>query len=286
MGSSKNAAAAAAGSPPTAPTHEEEEAAIAAAAAEHDPAKQATEPKIKHDVPNAIHTLHLGGQNQSWDYVNATNFVVRGPAYLSDRKKIPSLPAAFELVEVSGFSSHEKCRFSTERPDSFYGRARAMGRKNFLFVMHFDLNPMHTVMTYELNSQALEDDPAFSRTFKRFLEGDDAYKNKRLKLITSVVDANWVVRKTIGKPVPALIGNKLSCYYRQTDDLIECTCDVNSSVAASAILAVVKSACKGIVCDLVVLLEGQEEDELPERIIGGCRYIRHDLGGYIYVDSK
>ena len=29
---------------------------------------------------------------------------------------------------------------------------------------------------------------------------------------------------------------------------------------------VVKSACKAIVCDLVVLLEGQAEDELPERV--------------------
>eukprot|EP00960_Hanusia_phi_P028523 747450-Hanusia_phi.AAC.2 len=48
--------------------------------------------------------------------------------------------------------------------------------------------------------------------------------------------------------------------------MIECTCDVNSSLAASAIVKVVKSACKAIVCDLVVLLEGQAEDELPERV--------------------
>jgi hypothetical protein len=57
-----------------------------------------------------------------------------------------------------------------------------------------------------------------------------------LKLITSVVDASWIVRKTIGKPVPALIGNKLACHYRQTDDMIECTCDVNSSMAAKVSL--------------------------------------------------
>jgi hypothetical protein len=33
-----------------------------------------------------------------------------------------------------------------------------------------------------------------------------AYKSPRIKLITSMVEANWVVRKTVGKPVPALIG--------------------------------------------------------------------------------
>lgn len=79
---------------------------------------------------------------------------------------------------------------------------------------------------------ATPQDPAFANCFKRFLEGDDAYKNARLKLITSVVDASWIVKKTIGKPVPALIGNKLTCHYRQTEDMIECTCDVNSSMAA------------------------------------------------------
>jgi hypothetical protein len=37
-----------------------------------------------------------------------------------------------------------------------------------------------------------------------------------------------MVRKTIGKPVPALIGNKLKCYYRQTEDMLECVCDVHA----------------------------------------------------------
>jgi hypothetical protein len=77
----------------------------------------------------------------------------------------------------------------------------------------------------------LQDAP-FANCFRKFLAGDDAYKNQRLKLITSVVDASWIVRKTIGKPVPALIGNKLQCHYRQSEDMIECTCDVNSSMAA------------------------------------------------------
>lgn len=206
-------------------------------------------------------------------------------------------------------------------------------------------------------------DKPFQRTWERFLKGDDAYKNARLKLITSVVDASWLVKKTIGKPVPALIGNKLTCHWRQTEDLLECTCDVNSSMAAKvrpspfpehctsfrsplspqprrspphqlampsastvpsafrqnsstasgvlhdvsifvceswssrppgaatgsqpvsqAILGVVKSACKNIVCDLVLLIEGRETDELPERVIGAARYVKHDLAKYTYVD--
>lgn len=219
-----------------------------------------------------------------WDFVDATQHDVRGPQYLTDKKKYPSKPAAFNLVEVAGFSTNGPCRFYSELKDSYYQRARAAGRNVFIFIMHFDLRPMHTVMVFELDKDALGNDKPFATVFKRFLEGDDAYKNKRIKLITAVVDANWMVKKAIGSPVPALIGNKLSCYYRQTGDLLECTCDVNSSMAASAIVKVVKGACKGIVADLFLMIEGQADDELPERIIGGTRYVNHDLSSYKFVD--
>jgi hypothetical protein len=57
--------------------------------------------------------------------------------------------------------------------------------------------------------------------------------------------------------VPVIIGNKLACSYRQGPDLLEVSVDVTSSVAARTVLQVVKGACKGIVCDLFVLIEGQ-----------------------------
>merc|ERR1712216_1120655 len=117
-------------------------------------------------------------------------------------------------------------------------------------------------------------------------ERDGAYKNKRIKLLTAVIDANWMVKKAVGNPVPALIGNKLACYYRQTEDMCECTCDVNSSMAAAAIVGVVKGACKNIICDLFLMIEGQQDDELPERIFGGCRYIKNDLSSYKFIDGK
>ena len=37
-----------------------------------------------------------------------------------------------------------------------------------------------------------------------------AYKSPRIKLITSMVEAIWMVRQTVGKPFPALIGLPLS----------------------------------------------------------------------------
>jgi hypothetical protein len=248
------------------------------------PPKGAVPPKIRHGIPPVWHTLELHDDVNGWDYVDATAFKIRGKGYLKDRKKVASMPSVFEMAEFSGYSAVERIKFATEQPDSYYARARSAGRKQFMFVMHFDLNPMHAVMSFEVLGGSIKSDPAFETCWKRFLSGDDEYKNRRIKLITSIVQANWIVRKTVGKAVPALIGNKLQCHWRQTDDLLECTCDVTSSMAAAAIVSVVKSACKSIVCDLVILLEGQQEDELPERVIGAVRVIHHDPARYHYVD--
>lgn len=54
---------------------------------------------------------------QSWEYVDATAFPVRGVNYLKDKVKVPSQPCAFELVEISGFSTEGKvCRVSYPQP--------------------------------------------------------------------------------------------------------------------------------------------------------------------------
>lgn len=116
-------------------------------------------PRVDHGVAPANHSMQMNLESQSWAYVDATQFQVRGANYLSDKIKQPSKQNAFELVEVSGFSTLGKCMFSTERPDSFFSRARMMGRKNFIFTMHFNLDPMHVVMVYELNGDALEKVP-------------------------------------------------------------------------------------------------------------------------------
>ena len=197
-------------------------------------------PCLKYGISPVGITCARGPLETGFDFPDHAEHPVRGPKYLVDKVKIPSQPFAFNLVEVAGFQTHpgETCRFSADLEDSYYQRARKAGRNVFVFVMHFDLNPMHVVMVFELNENSLEKDLPFKTCFQRFLEGDDAYKNKRIKLLTSAVEANWIVKKAIGKPVPALIGNKLTCHYKQTADLCECSCDVNSSMAASAIVGV------------------------------------------------
>ncbi len=225
-------------------------------------------------------SLQQNGTICGWDSIDASNFNIRGKDYLQDKIKAPSSSSAFRLVDFSGFSSVDKQPFSTDLQDSFLARARASGQTGFIFTMHFDLSHTHVVISFELIEEVMHSDPAFATCWTKFLQGNDEYKSQRLKLITSVVDASWIVRKAIGKPVPVLLGNKLKTYWKQTENSLECTCDVTSSMAATAILSVVKPAAKNVLLDLVILIEGRAEDELPERIIGVARCINHDFSKY------
>ena len=47
---------------------------------------------------------------------------------------------------------------------------------------------------------------------------------------------------------------------------------MGSSKIGAAILSVVKGQASGFVIDLLFLLEGQADDELPEGLIGGARF--------------
>ena len=58
---------------------------------------------------------------------------------------------------------------------------------------------------------------------------------------------------------------------------LEIDVDVGSSKVGGGILGMVKGSAKALTIDLSFLLEGHQEDELPERLIGGCRIHKPDL---------
>ena len=117
------------------------------------------------------------------------------------------------------------------------------------------------------------------------MSGDDAYKNSRIKLVTSIIDGGWLVRRAVGRPVQAYIGKTIPCSWKQSGDMLECTCDVASSFAMRMILRVAKLFCKQMICDLAFFIECRDEDELPERMLGGVRIVHHDITKYKWIQQ-
>ena len=59
--------------------------------------------------------------------------------------------------------------------------------------------------------------------------------------------------------------------FTEGDGFLEIDMDVGSSNIASSLNGVVSRASKGLVVDKCWLIEGQQEDELPERVLCKCK---------------
>eukprot|EP00470_Lotharella_oceanica_P011491 CAMPEP_0170187720 /NCGR_PEP_ID=MMETSP0040_2-20121228/42434_1 /TAXON_ID=641309 /ORGANISM="Lotharella oceanica, Strain CCMP622" /LENGTH=172 /DNA_ID=CAMNT_0010434823 /DNA_START=189 /DNA_END=710 /DNA_ORIENTATION=+ len=119
--------------------------------------------------------------------------------------------------------------------------------------------------------------PGYSKMFDNFVNKGDDYRNERFKIVPTVIVGSWIVRKMVGAK-PALLGRKITCSYHKGEDYLEIDVDISSSYVAQKILGVVQGTCKTLQVDLGFLIEGKNERELPEVMIGAIRYHHVDLG--------
>ena len=87
---------------------------------------------------------------------------------------------------------------------------------------------------------------SFDTLFERFVRGDTAFRNSRLKLLPFVVDGgSWMVNKAVGNR-PAIIGKAMATTYHcnAAQNYMEVDIDVAGSRIGSGIFRVVKGRSK------------------------------------------
>ena len=102
----------------------------------------------------------------------------------------------------------------------------------------------------------------------------DDFRNARFKLIPNITDGPWVVKAAV-RSKPALIGRKVVCRYFKTATYMELDVNVSSSIIASQIIGVCRGYAKHFTADVGIVIQGEEEDELPEMLlsVGSVRRI-------------
>jgi hypothetical protein len=109
-----------------------------------------------------------------------------------------------------------------------------------------------------------------------FIAGDSTERNKKFKFICNIVKGPWAVRMAankMGGNRPALIGTKLAARHYTGANYCEIDIDVGSSKVASMLNGLILKSAKSMCIDQGYLIEGQAEDELPERLFGCSRFI-------------
>jgi hypothetical protein len=91
-----------------------------------------------------------------------------------------------------------------------------------------------------------------------------------------VIDGNMIIKMAV-KDTPTLLGNKLKQYYHKGENYFELDVDVGSSNIAKNVVGLALGYAKNIVVDMGFCLQGNEEDELPEVLMGTCTCAHVDL---------
>lgn len=122
---------------------------------------------------------------------------------------------------------------------------------------------------------AAEAGTPFGRTLGRFLAADKAERDGKLKAIVALINAPWALRQVLPRR-PVILGRKVNLTYHQSADYFEVDLELASSPFCERIYRSMKWCSKHSVEDIVLMIESQEEDEMPEMALGAARLMGVD----------
>lgn len=225
-----------------------------------------------------------------WGDTPAMNFKVRGKSYVKDKCKVPSQESVFRLLTVDLLKVKEPvmtgiCAHPNERIQQALKREMETGIRElpeFVFAVNYCIpaDPFfHWIAYLGVDDVSVLRDPStpLGRLTEPFFFGDsDEFRTNTFKLIPRIVEGNFVVRKAVGSK-PTILGRKLKQSYIRSDRYFELIVDIGSDPVAERIVKLALGSAKSLVVDMMFVLEGSDEETLPERILGGVRMQRLDF---------
>jgi len=236
-----------------------------------------------------------------WEEGDASLFWIRGNEYLDDREKIQATGPVMKLIHLDLFQGPKielnvfpRLRHTLppdvgvmEKDREFYfvlnflvrAKDRTLDKKKKIKTESW----INWIFYFALPKGARKDksNTQFFRCFDNLLSGDEKSRNHRVKVIPCVAEGPWIVRAAIGggkeshKGVtPTLVGEKVTVSYFEGDDFLEI--DYNTAIDAVAVTSakLAFEHSKKLVVDAGVVLQAENPDELPEKMLGcgRCSY--------------
>ncbi|KAG2324995.1 hypothetical protein Bca4012_039485 [Brassica carinata] len=204
----------------------------------------------------------------SWATADPSTFLIRGENYLKDRQKVKANDTLMQMIGADWISSDK-------REDDLGGRLgglvqdyAAKGGPEFFFIVNMQVpgSAMYSLALYYMLNTPLEEHPLL----ESFVNGDDAYRNSRFKLIPHISKGSWIVKQSVGKKA-CLVGQALEVRYTRGKNYLELDIDVGSSTVARGVTNLVLGYLTNLVIEMAFLIQANTEKELPELLLGTCR---------------
>ncbi|KAM7472963.1 hypothetical protein LguiA_011146 [Lonicera macranthoides] len=240
-------------------------------------------------TPIILDPSHFNGSMQQgkdeaetncWRSPAGTGFMVRGKTYLKDSAKVRGGDPLLKLIAVDWFkvdscvdkvALHPKCLVQSEA-----------GKKlPFILIINLEVpaKPNYSLVLYFASDRPINENSLLGK----FVDGTDMFRDSRFKLIPSIVEGYWMVKRAVGTKA-CLLGKAVTCKYLRQDNFLEIDVDIGSSSVARSVMGLVLGYVTSLVVDLAILIEAREEKELPEYLLGSVRLNRVKLDSAVHLD--
>ncbi|PNY04600.1 lipid binding protein [Trifolium pratense] len=235
--------------------------------------------------PSDIHgSLRKGvddNDTNCWSSPSGKGFMIRGKNYLKDNSKVVGGDPLLKLIAVDWFTVnksvdrialHPKCLVQSE-----------VGKKlPFILVINLQVpaKPNYSLVLYYAADRPINKNSLLAK----FVDGSDVFRDSTFKLIPSIVEGYWMVKRAVGTKA-CLLGKAVTCKYFRQDNFLEIDVDIGSSSVARGVIGLVLGYVTSLVVDLAILIEAKEEAELPEYILGTVRLNRLKLESAIPLEA-
>ncbi|ONM25961.1 protein ENHANCED DISEASE RESISTANCE 2-like isoform X1 [Zea mays] len=231
-------------------------------------AKHTDEPPEKIDLSCFSGILHHDPDEKSrncWTVPDSKLFKVRSKNFPNDKSKIPAASYLMELAAIDWFKDTKRMDNVGRQKNCVAQVAAEKGMHTFIVNLQIPGSTHYSMVMYFVTSSLKK-----GSLLQRFFDGDDDFRNSRLKLIPSVPKGSWIVRQSVGS-TPCLLGKAVDCNYFRSPGYLEVDVDIGSSAVANGVLGLVFGVVTTLVVDMAFLIQANTYEELPEQVIGAAR---------------
>jgi len=216
---------------------------------------------------------------------------LRSTSYKLDGKKAISGSPVFKLAYAQAFKTEMMIDHIAMHPVSWFNQNIALDDMScFTLIVHLQVKSLKTsFITYHVLDAArmagynsngtpiVKDDPAVTKLLDLVLNSSDrSTQNNRWKLVPRIVEGPYPVKRVVENR-PVLLGNKVTHSYYRGANYFEIDSKVDDSMVAASIIKLCHRFAKRIVVDMAWTLQGEEVDELPERLVCGVTIFNMDF---------
>ncbi|XP_047325378.1 protein ENHANCED DISEASE RESISTANCE 2-like isoform X2 [Impatiens glandulifera] len=217
----------------------------------------------------------LDNARNCWRISEGNNFRVRSKNFCYDKSKVPAGKHLMDIVAVDWFKDTRRMDHVARRRGCAAQIASEKGYFSIVINVQVPGSTHYSMVFYFVTKELVP-----GTLLQQFVDGDDEFRNSRLKLIPSVPKGSWIVRQSVGS-TPCLLGKAVDCNYIRGPKYLEVDVDIGSSTVANGVLGLVIGVITSLVVDMAFLIQANTRDELPERLIGAVRMSHIELSSAI-----